>query len=217
MAPTEEKAPPGARIWRWVTGLLENNVYLVADDGGEAAIIDPGLDSEQILDWVRQKGLTLRWILITHGHFDHVFRAAFFAGQTGAAAAIGEGDADLLLHMKDAAALWGFQADDPLERADRMLKDGDEIRVGALTLRVIATPGHSPGGICFTLDGFVFVGDTIFAGAVGRTDIPGGSWEQLLSSIRDGILPLPDETVLYPGHGPATTVGQERATNPFVA
>jgi glyoxylase-like metal-dependent hydrolase (beta-lactamase superfamily II) len=216
MKPIEEKAPPGARILRWVTGPLENNVYLVADDQGNAAIIDPGIDSEQVLGWTRQNRFKLAWILITHGHFDHLFRAAFFARATGAGIAIAEADVILLMHMKEAAALWGFRADDEAKQPDRLLKDRDEIKVGSLTVRVIATPGHSPGSVCFLLDGFLFGGDTVFAGSVGRTDLPGSSQEALMSSLRERLLSLPDETVIYPGHGPPTTVAEEKRSNPFL-
>jgi glyoxylase-like metal-dependent hydrolase (beta-lactamase superfamily II) len=217
MGPIEEKAPPGARIWQWTTGPLENNVYLVADQEGNAAIIDPGIDSEQVLGWARQNHFTLAWILITHGHFDHVFRAAFFGRATGAAIAISEADVGLLLHMRDAAAIWGFQGGEAPQHPDRLLKDGDEIQVGSLTLRVVATPGHSPGSVCFLLDGFMFVGDTLFAGSVGRTDLPGSSPEALMSSLRDKLLSLPSETIIYPGHGPASTIAEEKRSNPFLA
>jgi len=217
MLPIEEKAPAGARIWRWTTGPLENNVYLVADQEGNAAIIDPGIESEQALGWTRQNGFKLAWILITHGHFDHVFRAAFFARATHAGIAISEADAELLLHMKDAAAIWGFQAEDPPQPPDLLLNDGDEIHIGSLTVRAVATPGHSPGSMCFLLDGFMFVGDTLFAGSVGRTDLPGGSQESLMCSLRDRLLSLPGETVIYPGHGPITTVAREKSSNPFLA
>jgi glyoxylase-like metal-dependent hydrolase (beta-lactamase superfamily II) len=216
MNPIEEKAPPGARILRWVTGPLENNVYLVADDQGSAAIIDPGIESEQVLGWTRQNRLKLAWILITHGHFDHLFRAAFFARATGAGIAIAEADVILLMHMKESAALWGFRADDEAKQPDRLLKNGDEIEVGSLTVRVIATPGHSPGSVCFLLGGFLFGGDTVFAGSVGRTDLPGSSQEALMSSLRERLLSLPDETVIYPGHGPPTTIAEEKRANPFL-
>lgn len=196
---------------------MENNVYVVADtQAASAAVIDPGMNSDLVLGWLRDRGLSLDCVLITHGHFDHVFRAGFFAWETGAQVAVGEADAPMVKDLADQAAFWGFQTDDDPPQPSRLLKDGDEVQVGSLVLKVAATPGHSPGGISLILDGFAFVGDLIFAGGVGRTDIPGASWEQLIASIRDRILSLPDETVLYPGHGPVTTVGRERATNPFI-
>jgi hydroxyacylglutathione hydrolase len=216
--PVEEKAPEGAEIFRWVTGLLENNVYVLSDPkSARAALIDPAMASEPILEWLRQRGMSLDYVLNTHGHFDHVFHDAFFADQTGAQIAIGEADAPMLAQLHDQATMWGFQAEGEAPAPSRLLKGGDEVSVGSLTLKVASTPGHSPGGVSFLLDGVAFVGDLIFAGSVGRTDIPGSSLDQLMSSIREEILSLPDETVLYPGHGPATTVGRERATNPFIA
>jgi glyoxylase-like metal-dependent hydrolase (beta-lactamase superfamily II) len=219
--PVEEKAPEGAGIYRWVTGLLENNVYVVADvKAARAAIIDPSMDSDPILEWLREKGLSLDYVLITHGHFDHAFRAGFFARETGAQVAMSEADAPMLLQLADQAVFWGFQADDDPPKPSLLLKDGDEVRIGSLALKVAATPGHSPGGVSFILDGPPaggFVGDLIFAAGVGRTDLPGGSLEHLMSSIRGRILSLPDDTALYPGHGPVTTVGREKASNPFIS
>lgn len=218
IAAVKEQSPQGASIYRWVTGLLENNVYVVADSqAAHAAIIDPSMDSEPILDWLREQGLSLDYVLITHGHFDHAFRAGFFARNTGAQVAIGEADSPMLSQLAEQAAFWGFRVDDDPPQPTLLLRHGDEVQVGSLALRVAATPGHSPGSVSFMLDGFVFVGDLIFAAGVGRTDIPGASWEQLIASIRDRILSLPDETVLYPGHGPPTTVGRERAVNPFIS
>lgn len=204
------------RVERFVAGPLENNVYLVVDEGsGSTAIIDPGMESEPVLERLREAGWTLTAIVNTHGHFDHVFGDAFFMEQTGAPLLIHAGDVPMLQALPQQAAWIGYPAP-AVPVPGRLLADGDRVAIGAVELTVLHTPGHTPGGICLLGDGLLFSGDTLFAGSIGRTDLPGGDASALLRSIRERLLPLPDETVVYPGHGPATTIGREREANPFL-
>lgn len=204
------------KVHSFLMGPLETNAYLLVDGSGSLAIlIDPGLDSEGIYDVILQERLQLAAIVNTHGHFDHVCGNAFFKAKTGAPILLHKDDVELMRHAAQQAVSFGFRVPD-LPVPDRLLTDGEEVVVGRNRLRVLHTPGHTPGGICLYGDGVVFVGDTLFAGSIGRTDLPGGSSELLLGSIRDKLLSLPDETVVYPGHGPATTIGEERLHNPFL-
>ncbi|MFQ5532708.1 MAG: MBL fold metallo-hydrolase, partial [Candidatus Methylomirabilales bacterium] len=146
---------------------------------------------------------------------DHVCGNAFFKAKTGAPVLIHPEDVPLMRQAAQQALAFGFQVPAP-PPPDRLLNEGDEVTMGESRLRVFHTPGHTPGGICLYGEGVVFVGDTLFSGSVGRTDMPGGSYEILLSSIRSKLLSLPDETAVYPGHGPSTTIGEERIHNPFL-
>ena len=206
-----------ATVSCFVVSMMENNVYVLADDeAGRAALIDPGLeDGPDILAFVRERGLTLELVLNTHTHLDHAFNNAFFVRETGAQLAIHRYDADLLANLEEQAVMFGLPAPETVE-PDRLLDDGDEVRVGAITVKVMHTPGHSPGMSCFLMDGVAFVGDLVFAGSIGRTDLPGGSHTVMMQSLQEKLLSLPDDTVLYTGHGPVTTVAQERGTNPFL-
>ncbi len=173
--------------------------------GGDAVVIDPGDEAEAILDLVRARGLEVRAVLLTHGHWDHVGAVADVAEATGA---------PVYLHEADLALLeeWSPR---PVP-AVRFLQDGGMVEAGGLSLEAWHTPGHTPGGLCYRLGGWLFSGDTLFAGSVGRTDFPGGSPEELARSLRR-LLTLPDGTTVYPGHGPATTIGRERVANPFLS
>lgn len=204
------------KVHSFLIGPLETNAYLLIDGSGPLAIlIDPGLESEGIYDVIRQERLQLAAIVNTHGHFDHVCGNAFFKAKTGAPILLHSDDMELWRQAPQQALSFGFRVPD-LPVPDRLLTDGEEVVVGESRLRVIHTPGHTPGGICLYGDGVVFVGDVLFAGSIGRTDLPGGSLDLLLDSIRAKLLSLPDETVVYPGHGPATTIGEERLRNPFL-
>lgn len=212
-------------------GMLQTNCYLVvsdrareAADGGcpfasgrrPAAIIDPGDDSDLILDALDELDATVGMILLTHFHFDHIMAAPELLRETGAPLAIHEDEAALLA---DPPALFRFaRPDTPRLRADRLLHDGDEVVIGDITLQVLHTPGHSPGGVSFyaATEGVVFCGDTLFAEGVGRTDFPGSSTDRLVRSIHERLFTLPDDTMVYPGHGPSTTIGHERRANPWV-
>ncbi len=212
-----------ACLWKWsvkvhsfLMGPLETNAYLFVDGSGPLAIlIDPGLESEGIYDVIREERLQLAAIVNTHGHFDHVCGNAFFKAKTGAPILLHRDDVDLMRQAVQQALHFGFRVPN-LPLPDRLLTDDEEIVVGGSRLRVLHTPGHTPGGVSLYGDGIVFVGDLLFAGSVGRTDLPGGSYDLLMNSIRTKLLPLPDETVVYPGHGPTTTIGEERLHNPFL-
>ena len=198
-----------------VVGPIQANCFIIGDEGNrEAAAVDPGDEVKRILSKIQKNNLTLKYIINTHGHFDHVGGNQALQKETGAPILIHAGDAPMLAHLADSAAVWGMRVDNS-PPADRLLEDGDEITFGDLTLQVIHTPGHSPGGISLYTPGHLFVGDTLFAGSIGRTDFPGGDYGTLIQAVRNRLFVLGDEVQVYPGHGPATTIGQERRFNPF--
>jgi len=205
-------------IKRVVVGPLEVNCYLAWDgETREAVCIDPGDNVEGILDAAKGEGVTISRIVNTHGHFDHIGGNEALKSATGATLAV-HGDA--IPTMKEAikhGALFGI-AVNPSPQPDTTLSDGDTIDVGDLTLTVIHTPGHSRGGISLYAPSLktVFTGDTLFAGGIGRTDLTGGSYDQLISSIKEKLLTLDEETEVMPGHGGKSTIGRERASNPFL-
>ena len=210
------------RVHRLLVGTLEACCYLVApDDGPDAAVVDPGGDAELILAHLRHQGLAARHILLTHGHIDHVAALhALAQALPDAQVAIHEADAAMLTDPSASLASWIGLPFEPTE-PDRLLADGDTLPLGPHAIEALHTPGHTPGGVAFLVrldDGpdIVFSGDTLFAGGIGRTDFPGGSYTQLLDSIRDRLLTLPDDTLVYPGHGESTTIAEERSTNPFL-
>lgn len=203
-------------IESFVVGPLDNNVYLVVDDAtGKAAIIDPGIESESILESIGEQQWELVYVINTHGHFDHIYADAYYQAETGAALLIHEADVPALSAQIRQAEWFGVMAP-TIPTPDQLLSDGDQIAIGETVFTVLHTPGHSPGGICLYSGGVLFSGDTLFAGSVGRTDMPGGDYEALMRSIRNKLLPLPDATAVYPGHGSGTTIGVERARNPFL-
>lgn len=204
------------QIERFGAGPLDNNVYVVADEAsGQAAVIDPGMESEAILGIIRDRGWRVVQVINTHGHFDHVFADAYFVAQTGAPLLIHGDDVPSLEQMPAQASWFGFPPSQA-PAVGRELHDGDTISFGAVTLQVIHTPGHTPGGICLLAGDVLFSGDTLFAGSIGRTDLPGGDHALLVRSIREKLFVLPDDTRVLPGHGPETTIGNERAHNPWV-
>jgi glyoxylase-like metal-dependent hydrolase (beta-lactamase superfamily II) len=196
------------------------NTYVAWRAGqSEAVVIDPGFEPEPVLGRLRDEGLTVRLILNTHGHVDHIAgNAALKRAFPDAPLLIGAGDAAMLTDpMLNLSGLSGVAVTSP--PADRLLNEGDVIEAAGLRLEVLEIPGHSPGHIVFVLRDdppVVFGGDVLFRGSIGRTDFPGGDLDQLLGGIRAKLWPLPGATVVYPGHGPATTVGHERRTNPFL-
>ncbi|MCY4436768.1 MAG: MBL fold metallo-hydrolase [Chloroflexi bacterium] len=192
------------RVETFVRGPLLNNVYLLWDEhSNEAAIIDPGIQSDDLLQNIQDLQLNLRYVLNTHRHFDHVDNDEFYREQTGA---------PIVLHQDDAAMLKDQLGIEP----DMLLQGGEELALGGLTIRTLHTPGHSAGGMCFLVEDHLFAGDTLFAGSVGRSDFEDSDGELLLKVIAEKILPLPDATRVLPGHGDETTVGAERAGNPFL-
>ncbi|MEA3333913.1 MAG: MBL fold metallo-hydrolase [Pseudomonadota bacterium] len=201
-----------------VVGPLQVNCYLVGCEKSRvAAVIDPGDDVERIIEGLKKADLKAAYIINTHEHFDHVGGNKRLHEATGAQILAHRAGAEEITNISSRALLWGMQAEDS-PPVDRLLGDGDLVNIGeTVTLKVLSTPGHSLGSISLTGEKVAFVGDLIFAGSIGRTDFPGGDYETLLRSVREKIFPLGDEVVLYSGHGPATTVGRERATNPFFA
>ena len=199
----------------FVTGPIETNTYVVGDRvAGEVAVVDPGGDPSEILDWLRAERLRVKYIINTHGHFDHVGGNRVLKAATGATILAHAADAPMLAEADRQARKYLLHSENS-PPPDLYLEDREEVRVGSVVLRVLHTPGHSPGGIVLVGQGVVLCGDLVFHGSVGRTDLPGGSEEQLLASIRSAILTLPDDTVIHPGHGPETTVGLEKRQNPF--
>lgn len=206
----------GLLIQRLVVGPFETNCYLAADEcTRQAVIIDPGGGPEEIIRQVESDGLTVIGIVNTHGHADHIAANAILKTRFNCPILIHRADGPSLTDSElNFAAVLG-QTEPLSPPADRLLEDGDQILVGNTVLRVIHTPGHSQGGISLFTDGILFSGDTLFAGGIG-TDLYGGSYDQLMSSIRDRLLILPGETIVYPGHGPHTTIEAERRSNPWL-
>ncbi len=197
-------------------GAFQMNCYLVADEETrEGVLIDPGDETERLLEMVRSEGVTVQALLLTHGHVDHVMRAQEVKEALRVPLYAHRADLELIQAAPQQAAFFGLEPG-PVPVVDGELKEGEDFRAGSLVFQVLHTPGHSPGGIVLVCGNCAFVGDTIFAGSVGRIDLPGGDGRQLARSIRTQIYRLPDETVLYPGHGPATTVGEEKSSNPYV-
>lgn len=196
-------------------GPFQSNTWIVSE-GGRALVVDPGDEPGRAASYVEEHGLKVESILLTHAHLDHVGGVAELEEAWDVDTYLHPADRYLVDSLDEACARYGLA---PMRRPQRLreLKGGDIFRAGTLELAAIETPGHSPGHVVFAGPGFVIVGDLIFAGSVGRTDLPGGDTTTLLRSIETRILSLPDETALYPGHGPDTTVGEERRSNPFLA
>lgn len=199
-----------------VVGALETNCYLAyCEETRACAVIDPGADAEKVIAAIADLELKPAVVLNTHGHVDHIGANSDIVRKYGVPLAIHGADTGMLKvsdYIELSLLLGAKDSPDP----DRLLADGDEIEFGRASLRVIHLPGHSPGSVGFVHGGLLFSGDTLFCGGVGRTDLPGGSWKDIERSIRESILSLPGETVVLPGHGPRTTVEQERLSNPFL-
>ena len=194
------------------------NCYLYWDaDTGDAFVIDPGDEEDRIVDAVAEAGCQPKAILLTHGHLDHIGAIEPLRDRYDIPVMIGKGEERLLSDpAANGSAAYGMPMTAP--PADRLLADEDLVVFGAVSLRVLATPGHSPAGVCYLdeSNGWLFCGDTLFKQSIGRTDLYGASLEKLMNSIRTRILTLPDGVICYPGHGPETTVGAERVNNPFL-
>jgi hydroxyacylglutathione hydrolase len=195
--------------------IMANCFIMACGKTQKAAIIDPGDEPERILMQVNKLGLTVTHIINTHGHFDHVGANAAVKAATQAPILIHLADAPMLAHLAETAAAFGLQTENS-PPPDKTIDEGDMITVGNINLRVIHTPGHTLGGVSLFADGHLFVGDTLFSGSVGRTDFPGGDFATLKSSIQDKLFPLGDDVKVHTGHGPDTTIGRERRSNPFV-
>jgi hydroxyacylglutathione hydrolase len=207
----------GDMIVRGFTGgVFVQNTYLVSCVGsGKAIVVDPGAAIGEALRVAEESSLDIVAIVLTHAHIDHVDGAAEAKRRTGAPIALHPAD-EQLYHAAPLQGQWFGVEVEPPPPLDSYLADGDRVCFGSCELEVRFTPGHAPGHVVLVGDGMTLVGDCVFAGSIGRTDLPGGDLETLMKSIRERILTLPDETVLFPGHGPETTVGHERATNPFL-
>lgn len=199
-------------------GPLQCNCSIIAcPETKEAAVIDPGGDPEVILAVLKRHGLTCKYLLHTHAHFDHVLGARAVKEATGAKICLHEGDKWLYENLAKQGSMFGFKTTDPLP-ADEYLNDEQAIEVGNIKTKVIHTPGHTPGSLCFSLaedDSVLFAGDTLFRRSIGRTDLWGGSFEQIIESISDRLFRLDDSTVVVPGHGTETTIWEEKRENPF--
>jgi glyoxylase-like metal-dependent hydrolase (beta-lactamase superfamily II) len=198
-------------------GPLSVNSYIVAcDDSREGIVVDPGGDVEQIADLVRQHQLKIGKVINTHGHFDHIGGNRQALAAFGATLLIHQADAPMLGRAAEVALKYGLQGESSPE-ANEYLVDGMEITFGTCRLKVLHTPGHTQGGCClyFEEERKVITGDTLFADSIGRTDLPGGSHEQLLISICTKLFTLPDDVIAYPGHGPQTSIGHEKRCNPY--
>lgn len=213
MTKAREHGP--ARVWTLPTGAIQENAVLVAGQDGEGFLIDPGDDAEALLALVRGSGVTVRGILLTHAHFDHIGAVQPLREALGVPVYLHPADRPLYERGAESAARWNLPFTQPAA-PDAGIAHGQTFQAGDLTLTARELPGHAPGHVVFVGDGFVVAGDTLFQGSIGRTDLPGGNHPQLIEGIGRELLSLPDETAVYPGHGPATTVGAERRTNLFL-
>ncbi len=199
-------------------GPLQCNCSVIGDESThEGLVIDPGDNIEDVVSIVRKHNLQIKQIVVTHAHIDHVGGAMKLRAATGAAILLNQNDY-ALLKMLDAQAAWIGVAPPGRVEIDHSVAQADSIKTGSLSADVIHTPGHTEGSIClyFPAEKKLIAGDTLFAGSIGRTDLPGGSFEKIIRSLHDKVLELPDDTVVIPGHGPLTTIGRERHSNPFL-
>ena len=206
----------GLVIHQLSVGPLQVNCFLVAcQKTRDAMVIDPGDEGLRILALAKSEGFEISKVVNTHGHFDHIGANQQVVESTGAELMLHADDVPLLQNARSHAEIYGLSVV-PSPAPGRLLDQGDTFDVGEHSFSVFHVPGHSPGGICLLNDGHLFVGDVLFAGSIGRTDLPGGDFDALIEGVRERLFHLPDDTIVHPGHGPDTTIGQERRTNPFV-
>ncbi len=203
------------RVYVMEVGPLVVNAYIVEEPSSKkAAVVDPGDDGDALLREIRERGLSVEKILLTHGHFDHVGAVRLLREETGAPVHLHAEDAGRMATARHQGLMFGLSVDDP-PVPDVIVADGDRIAFAGHEFLVAHTPGHTPGCVSYLCGKMAFVGDLLFAGSIGRTDLPGGSYERLLQSVREKIFVLPEDTIVFPGHGPSTTVGEEKRSNPF--
>lgn len=199
----------------FVLGMLDTNCYVVYSDG-EAGIIDPGGDTEAVFDFIQQNNLTVKWLLNTHGHVDHIISDDKVLAKYNVPLMIHTLDAPMLASAELNLAV-DFGLDTVAPPATVMLNNEDQVPLGKEVFQVIHTPGHTPGGITLYTPGLAFSGDTLFFESIGRTDFPGGDYHQILQSIKQKLFALPDDTLVLPGHGGSTKIGMEKSYNPYVS
>jgi glyoxylase-like metal-dependent hydrolase (beta-lactamase superfamily II) len=203
-------------IEKFVVGPLESNCFIIIEEvSKECFVTDPGDEPDRVMDFIAENRLKVLYLVCTHAHFDHVGALPDLQIETGAKIVIHRADLPIYERSHEHAAMWGFEID-PLPWPDVFVSDGDTIDIGDLHFEIIHTPGHSPGGICVYGEGIVITGDTLFAGSVGRTDLPGGDMMQLRTSFKR-LMALSDSVRVLPGHGPETTIGCERTENFFAS
>ncbi len=206
----------GLLVHQLSVGPLQVNCFVVAcQKTREAMVIDPGGEGPQILHLAESNGYQVKQIVNTHGHFDHIGANQQVKDATGAVLMMHEADLLLLQNARNHAQAYGLTVS-PSPDPDKFLNEGDVFSVGEQSFSVFHVPGHSPGSICLLSDGHLFVGDVLFAGSIGRTDLPGGDFDALVEGVREKLFRLPAETIVHPGHGPDTTIGREKQMNPFV-
>jgi glyoxylase-like metal-dependent hydrolase (beta-lactamase superfamily II) len=204
------------RVERFSVGPLDNNLYLLtAPDGPDAIVVDPSIESGHVLEEISRRGLSVKRILLTHAHIDHILMVKPYADATGAPVWLHALDRPLYDRGPDQAAAFGMTWLGSAAIA-HAIEDGEEVGIPGISVRAVHTPGHSPGSVTFITPEGLISGDVLFKGSVGRTDLPGGDWQVLVRSIRERLFKHPAETRVLPGHGPETSVGLELRTNPFV-
>lgn len=206
----------GIIIKQFVLGAIENNNFLLIDeDSKEAVLIDCTQQDGDIEKVLAENNAKLKFILLTHGHFDHVLGVNYFRNKYNCQVLLHEADKELVERMPEYAQMFGLPPAEP-QKIDEFVKDGDAIKLGQNEIKVIHTPGHTQGCVCYLINEDLFSGDTLFYECVGRTDLPGGNFKQIVSSIKEKLFVLNDNIKVYPGHGPLSTIGHEKVNNQFV-
>ncbi len=203
-------------VHHFTVGPFLEHTYILSDEKTkEAYIVDPGGENEKVISYLSKHGLRVKALLSTHGHIDHVAGAAELRKQLEVSLWMSAADQYLLDMLPKISSYFGFSSV-PIPKIDRSLSHGERLDFGEVEIQVIATPGHTPGGLCYLIGKDIFVGDTLFDGSIGRTDLPGGSYDELIQSIKTKLLVLDENLIVHCGHGPNTTIRKEKKTNPFL-